>query len=142
MILITSFLAGLIFSLGLAISGMINPNKVIGFLDIFRTWDYSLAFVMMGAIGVNLVTFKYIAKRPTPLFSDLFHLPTKDTIDFKLVFGASIFGIGWGLMGICPGPALVNIATLDSSYLYFVVAMLAGMLIFKLITKLFPKTFN
>ncbi len=123
-------LSGTIFSFGLVISGMTNPDKVIGFLDIFGDWDYSLAFVMGGAVCFNLLSFWPILKEK-PLFSEEFHLPLKKAIDKKLVAGSALFGIGWGLVGICPGPAIVNLVMFSGSSVLFVISMLVGMFLFK-----------
>ena len=131
--ILLSFLCGLIFALGLTISGMINPAKVIGFLDITGNWDYSLAFVMGGAVILNLITFKLIGKRKAPLFADQFHWPTKKDIDWKLIIGAACFGVGWGMIGICPGPGIVNIVSLTSEVFTFLLAMMAGMFLYKVI---------
>ncbi|ATH06813.1 YeeE/YedE family protein [Halobacteriovorax marinus] len=132
--IIVSFASGIIFAVGLSVSGMTNPDKVKGFLDIFGNWDISLAFVMIGAIGFNFFSFKKITKKK-PLFSDSHFLPTKSDIDKRLILGASIFGIGWGLLGICPGPAIVNLVTLNTNAVLFVASMTIGMFIFKLIEK-------
>lgn len=132
--IITSFTSGIIFSIGLSISGMTNPGKVKGFLDVFGNWDISLAFVMIGAIGLNFFTFKKITNKK-PLFSDDHFLPTKKDIDRRLILGSSIFGIGWGLLGICPGPGIVNLVTLNSNAILFVISMTSGMLAFKLLEK-------
>lgn len=125
------FIGGSLFAFGLVVSGMTNPNKVIGFLDIFGKWDYSLAFVMGGAVLINIVTFYFILKKK-PLFDQEYSLPKKSRIDKPLVLGASLFGIGWGLVGICPGPGIVNLVTLDPFSLLFMVSLVFGMLIHKL----------
>jgi len=129
-----SLLSGFVFSLGLVVSGMINPSKVKGFLDIFGNWDYSLAFVMGGAVIFNIISFK-ILKNKKPLCADSHFLPTKNKADRNLVIGAILFGAGWGLIGICPGPALVNIATLSTDIFIFIGAMLFGMVLFSLVEK-------
>ncbi|MBC75965.1 MAG: hypothetical protein CME64_08105 [Halobacteriovoraceae bacterium] len=122
-----SFFAGILFSVGLVISGMTNPNIVIGFLDLFGDWDMRLLFVMGGAVGVNLVFFRLILKRETPFFEKGFNMPTAKDIDKNLILGSAMFGIGWGIMGICPGPGLVNLVTGEPLFLTFVVCMLVGM---------------
>jgi hypothetical protein len=132
--LIISFFSGLLFAIGLAISGMTNPDKVKGFLDIFGNWDYSLAFVMLGAVGFNYFSFKYL-KSKKPICADEHFLPQKTKVDRGLVVGSALFGIGWGLIGICPGPAIVNIVTLNSSIIIFIVAMLSGMGVYKIFGK-------
>lgn len=126
-----SFISGLIFSMGLVIAGMTNPDKVIGFLNIFREWDYALAFVMAGAVLFNLVTFKFIKRSQSPLFADKFEWPTKKDIDKRLVTGSIMFGIGWGIGGVCPGPAVANLVLFDPKIVVFVVSMLVGMFLFK-----------
>ena len=130
--LIAAFIGGFIFALGLGLSGMTDANKVIGFLNLAGDWDPSLAFVMVGAIGVHLSLFRLIARRPSPLFSDTFHLPTRRDITSRLVVGAGLFGIGWGLGGFCPGPGIVSLAG-GSSAVIFVIFMLIGMLTYKLL---------
>ena len=124
-----TIIVGFLFSVGLATSGMTQPGKVIAFLDIFGNWDPSLAFVMIGAIGVHAISFPLVTKRKTPFFSDSFQIPDNNTIDRKLLLGAFLFGIGWALGGYCPGPAVASIATFDSSVILFVGAMILGMLI-------------
>lgn len=122
-----ALLAGLVFGLGLIISGMGNPAKVQNFLDLFGAWDPSLAFVMAGAIAVGLLAFTWAKKRKTALFGDPMQLPASRKIDAPLLTGAALFGIGWGLAGFCPGPAVMNLATLTPEVWLFVAAMLAGM---------------
>jgi len=121
-----ALLAGALFGLGLAVSQMINPAKVIGFLDVSGRWDPTLAFVMLGALAVTGLAFRVILKRSRPWFAERFSLPTKRDIDPRLVGGGALFGIGWGLSGLCPGPALAALVTAQSSVLVFVGAMLAG----------------
>jgi len=125
-----SLLSGVIFAIGLSVSGMINPEKVKGFLDIFGQWDYSLVFVMGGAVGVNLLSYQILKNKKPWLVGEKF-LPSKFDVDKKLLLGSAMFGIGWGLIGICPGPAIVNLAKFNSSILLFVVSMIIGMIIFK-----------
>lgn len=124
---VTAFLSGAIFAAGLAVSGMTQPQKVVDFLDVAGAWDPSLAFVMMGAIGLNIVLFRFISKRTGPIFGSVFQLPNRKDIDPRLVAGAAIFGAGWGLGGYCPGPGLVSLATGGLPALVFVIAMAAGM---------------
>ncbi|MDU6685908.1 MAG: YeeE/YedE family protein [Enterobacteriaceae bacterium] len=126
-----ALLSGLLFGIGLIVSGMANPAKVMGFLDITRVWDPSLAFVMGGAISVGFFAFRMAAKRKRPLCGDEMHLPTANHINKRLVGGALLFGIGWGLAGICPGPGLVLLGAGFSQGVIFVLAMLAGMLLFQ-----------
>jgi uncharacterized membrane protein YedE/YeeE len=127
----STLFAGLLFGTGLVLSGMANPAKVQNFLDLFGTWDPSLAFVMGGAIMVAMPGFWLVQKRTTPFFHDVFHLPTRTNFDARLVFGAATFGIGWGLGGFCPGPALTSLPLAASGTHLFVPAMLVGMVIAK-----------
>jgi uncharacterized membrane protein YedE/YeeE len=107
--LIVSFILGMLFSMGLSISGMVNPDKVLGWLDFFGAWDPSLIFVMGGAVTVNILFFKLILKRKHPLLENKFSVPTKTVVDNRLLVGSALFGIGWGLGGVCPGPGLSNL---------------------------------
>lgn len=125
-----SFLSGLIFSIGLSVSTMINPQKVTGFLDIFGDWDPSLMFVMAGAVLANIVIYPLILKKGKPMFEKEFFLPTKKDFDSKLVIGSLLFGAGWGMSGICPGPGLVNLPFLNIKIIAFVGSMVVGMLIY------------
>lgn len=129
--LLTVFFSGVLFAVGLGISGMTQPTKIIGFLDIFGAWDPSLVFVMAGAVGVNVILYRLSIKRLRPLFAPAFALPPKHTINKSLVIGATLFGVGWGLSGYCPGPALVSSVTGWGSVLAFVGAMLAGMYLYQ-----------
>ena len=126
---VTALAAGSLFGVGLAISGMTLPAKVIGFLDVTGHWDPTLAMVMLGAIAVHFVLFRLVLRRRAPIFDSHFHVPTRRDIDLRLVGGAGLFGIGWGLAGQCPGPALTNIATGAPSAFLFVATMAAGMVI-------------
>jgi len=121
------FLSGLLFGLGLTVSAMVNPAKVIDFLDLFGNWDPSLALVMAGGLAVTIPAFQLILKRDRPLLETRFFLPTSKDIDRRLIGGAILFGVGWGLAGLCPGPALTSLITLNSSVWLFVVAMIGGM---------------
>ena len=121
------FMIGLIFGLGLVVSGMIDPAKVQNFLDIFGTWDPSLAFVMAGAVIVTFVGYRFAWRNATPMLDDQFHLPRSTAIDRRLVLGAAVFGIGWGVGGYCPGPALTALGLLAPGTIVFVPAMLVGM---------------
>ncbi|MGZ9811619.1 DUF6691 family protein [Pseudoroseicyclus sp. H15] len=122
-----ALLSGLLFGLGLIVSGMSDPAKVLNFLDIFGTWDPSLAFVMGGAILVTAPGYALLARlRYQPLFADQFHIPTKRDLEPRLITGAAIFGIGWGLGGFCPGPALTSLPIAASGTLIFVPFMLVG----------------
>lgn len=130
-----SLLAGLVFGVGLLISGLANPEKVLGFLDITRLWDPSLAFVMGGAISMGFLAFRMAKKRTRPVCAPEMHLPDSRKIDRRLIGGSVLFGIGWGLAGICPGPALVLFGAGITKGIVFVAAMVAGMLIFQWIEK-------
>ena len=134
---LTSLLAGVLFALGLGISGMTQPAKVVAFLDVGSgsQWDPSLAFVMVGAIGVYAVAYRLILKRDSPTFGSEFHTPTATQIDVKLMAGASLFGLGWGLGGFCPGPAIASLASLTQEVLIFVGSMAAGMASWRLIAR-------
>lgn len=122
-----SFAIGLLFGVGLHVSGMTSPSKVQGFLDIFGLWDPSLALVMGGAIAVGLVAFQVARRRARALLGDALRLPSATAIDRPLVLGSLIFGIGWGLSGICPGPGIVDLGFFAPNALVFVLAMVAGM---------------
>jgi uncharacterized protein len=127
-----AFIVGIIFALGLGISGMTRPEKVIGFLNIFGQWDMSLAFVMAGAIGVHAVTYRLIRRRNSPLFSKEFHVPTSKELTSSLVIGAFIFGIGWALAGYCPGPAITSLGSFQFRPFLFVGSMILGMILFRI----------
>ncbi len=128
---LTALLAGLVFGLGLIVSGMANPAKVLAFLDLAGAWDPSLALVMAGAIAVGVPAFAYARRRQHSLLGLPMQLPASTRIDRRLVLGSLLFGVGWGIAGICPGPALVLLGTGQIKAALFVVAMLAGMLLFK-----------
>ncbi len=130
---ISALIAGLIFGLGLMISGMTNPAKVIGFLDLFGQWDPSLMFVMVGAIGVSFFAFRKAMRLSASLLKEEIKLPTAQQIDLPLILGSVIFGIGWGLVGLCPGPAIASLAVGGFDIVLFVIAMLIGMEIHRLI---------
>lgn len=131
-----ALVAGLIFGTGLIVSGMTDPAKVIGFLDLAGNWDPSLAFVMGGAIMVGLVAFRFAAGRTRSLLGAAMRLPTANQIDRRLVLGGLAFGAGWGLAGFCPGPALASIASGNAKALVFTAAMVAGMVLFEVIERL------
>ncbi len=139
MSLFTALLAGLMFGLGLLLSGMASPAKVLGFLDLAGAWDPSLALVMLGAIGVGLPAFQWLIKRQTPAGAPLngcgVDLPTPTAIDRRLVCGSLAFGVGWGLVGFCPGPALVALGSGAGQAVIFVAAMAAGMGLFSWIER-------
>ena len=128
-VIIASLLCGLLFGLGLLISGMSNPARVLNFLDLSANWDATLAFVMGGAILMAAPGMYWVQKRSKPFFADKFDIPTSKTIDARLILGSAAFGIGWGISGFCPGPAVVAIASMQSDVLLFVGAMVIGMLL-------------
>jgi uncharacterized protein len=131
--IVSQFAIGLMFGLGLLMSGMSDPAKVLNFLDLggigSGTWDPSLAFVMAGAVAVTFVGFNRALRQPRPLFAEKFHLPTKQELDIRIVSGPAIFGVGWGLAGFCPGPALTALGFGSAAAVIFVAAMIAGMLL-------------
>lgn len=127
--LFVAFGAGLIFGLGILISGMANPAKVVNFFDIAGTWDPSLAFVMGGALAVTAVGYRLILRRPVPLSAARFHLPDARALDARLIGGAAIFGVGWGIAGFCPGGALPALGTGRGDVITFVAALIAGILL-------------
>lgn len=125
--ILSALAAGLVFGLGLIVSGMVNPAKVLNFLDIAGQWDPSLAFVMAGAAATVFIGYRLVLGRDKPLFAERFTLPTATRIDARLASGAALFGVGWGLVGFCPGPALTALGTGAVPALVFTAAMLAGM---------------
>jgi uncharacterized protein len=127
--LLSAFAAGALFALGIGISGMAQPAKVLGFLDVTGVWDPSLAFVMLGAVAAHFVALRLILRREGSIFGGSFQIPTRKDIDLPLVAGAALFGIGWGLGGYCPGPALASLVTLSPAVLVFAATMIAGMVL-------------
>ena len=128
-----ALVSGFIFAIGLGISGMTQPHIVKGFLDVFGDWDWRLLGVMGGAIGVHAITYHLIIKRKTPVLDSKFQLPTKKVIDKRLIMGATIFGLGWGWAGLCPGPGIVALLSGNVVIFYFIGSMLLGMKAFQLI---------
>jgi uncharacterized membrane protein YedE/YeeE len=126
-LLVASFACGLIFGAGLMISGMTDPTKVLGFLDLFGTWDATLALVLAGAVAVSSVGFAIARRRGAPVLAERSFWPTRTDIDAQLLIAGGLFGVGWGLVGLCPGPALVNLVGLSLPVIAFVVAMAIGM---------------
>ena len=127
---VSEYLIGVLFGLGLMVSGMTNPAKITAFLDLAGPWDPSLIFVMGGAVLVGLIAF-YLAKKRTESFlGGAMHIPTRRDIDRPLIIGSALFGVGWGLAGFCPGPALVSLGTGELKAVVFAIAMLAGMVLF------------
>ena len=129
--MLVNLFAGTLFGLGLSTSGMVNPAKVIGFLDFAGDWDPTLVLVFGGALLVTIPAFRLILRRPRPVLADDFDLPTKKDVDARLLAGAAIFGIGWGLSGFCPGPGVTALASGLLPVFAFVAAMVAGMAIYK-----------
>ncbi|RKH12776.1 YeeE/YedE family protein [Corallococcus sp. CA053C] len=128
--LLSAGLCGVLFALGLGLGGMTQPEKVLAFLDVAGRWDPSLALVMLGAVGVHAVFLLRIRRRPAPVLAPRFAAPSQSKVDLSLVAGAALFGVGWGLVGYCPGPAFTSLATGGRDVLLFVGSMLAGMLLF------------
>lgn len=126
---VTAAIGGLLFGAGLVVAGMTHPQRIVSFLDFTGRWDPSLALVMVGAIGVHFLVLRLTRGRSAPLFGDRFHLPTARDVDARLLGGAAIFGVGWGLGGYCPGPGIAAAATGSFSAIVFVVAMSGGMLL-------------
>ena len=124
---LSAFISGLVFGFGLILSEMVNPKRVQGFLDITGQWDLTLAFVMGGALLVTAIGYKVLFTKQKPLFETSFSIPGNRMLDAKLIIGAALFGVGWGLSGLCPGPALVGLATLNQDIVLFIVAMMIGM---------------
>lgn len=132
-----SFMVGLTFAFGLGLSGMTEPSKVIGFLNVFGKWDPSLIFVMIGAIAVHAFSYRVIRLRKTPLLDSSWHIPTSQKITRSLVIGSILFGIGWALAGFCPGPALVSLASYHEEPWLFMAGLLGGIVIYKIFDKKF-----
>jgi uncharacterized protein len=138
-LILAAFASGLLFGLGLIISQMVNPAKVLGFLDIFGNWDPSLAFVMGGAVAVSALGTLIAKRRGVPVLAPRLEIPTRRDLDPRLLGGAALFGIGWGLAGLCPGPALVSLTFGPWQVFAFVAAMIAGMAIFRLVPSDWPQ---
>lgn len=129
-LVLSALLCGLLIGVGLVISGMADPIKVLGFLDLFGQWDPTLAFVMGGGLCVYLPLYHFVVKpRQAPVLASIFQLPSKTKTDKRLLMGATIFGIGWGMSGICPGPAMTNLSGGQTDIFLFVIAMLVGMIL-------------
>lgn len=126
---LAAFGSGALFGLGLVLAGMTKPEKIVGFLDFTGAWDPSLLFVMGGAVMVHFVLFRVIRRLPSPVFDTKFHVPTRRDLDPRLIAGAALFGVGWGLGGFCPGPGIVSLASGALAPIVFVLAMTGGMLI-------------
>ncbi|MGS2744264.1 DUF6691 family protein [Halomonas sp. LS-001] len=124
--MVMGYIAGLLFGLGLAISGMTDPARVLGFLDIAGAWDPTLMFVLGGAVVTSFIGYRLVFKRSAPVFGERFQLPTRQDLDSRLLGGAALFGIGWGLSGYCPGPAIASISGISVPLIAMLVAMVAG----------------
>jgi uncharacterized protein len=135
--LVSALASGLVFGLGMAISGMTDTNRVQGFLDITGQWDATLGFVMGAGLLVTFIGYKFVLKNPAPLFADTFSIPTRTDVDKALLIGAVLFGTGWGLIGYCPGPAIAGLSYGYSATLLFVPIMIAGLLLARPLGKLF-----
>lgn len=133
--LASALAAGLLFAGGLCLSGMTNPAKILGFLDLFGRWDPTLVFVMMGAVVTHAVLYRLVTRRAAPLFAERFAIPTKKAVDAPLVLGSALFGVGWGLAGYCPGPAVTSLATGRGSALIFVGGMLIGLALYAFVDR-------
>jgi uncharacterized membrane protein YedE/YeeE len=131
---LVAIISGLLFGLGLSISQMVDRQRVIGFLDITGKWDPTLIFVLGGAVGVTIITFRFVLRLKHPLFDSQFHLPTRQDIDFPLVLGAVIFGIGWGISGYCPGPAVTSLVQFSFNPIIFLITFVIGSVIAKKVT--------
>ena len=128
-LILASLFSGILFGVGLSLSQMINPDKVLNFLDIAGAWDSSLIFVMLGALEVTFISFKVILKRPSPVFDHKFYLATKKEIDKPLIIGATIFGIGWGITGYCPGPAVAGLGFGNPEAVIMIIAIYLGFMV-------------
>ena len=140
MVLFISLISGIIFGAGLAISGMLDPSKVAGFLDLFGVWDPSLAFVMGGGVVINAIGMMVVMKRNKPLFAEKFVLPALTAIDRPLLIGAGLFGIGWGISGLCPGPAVASALLNPADGIGFLVFMIAGLTLGRVIGRRLAST--
>ncbi len=134
---VAALVVGILFAIGLGVSGMTKPEKVFGFLDVFGSWDASLIFVMIGAVIVHSIAFRFINQRKSPLLSPQWHLPTKKEITWPLIAGSFLFGTGWALAGYCPGPALTSLVSFQSRPLIFFGSMIVGMCMFRLVDRRF-----
>jgi len=131
---IAALACGIIFGVGLGVSQMTNPDKVLDFFDPFGAWDPSLAFVMGGAVAVTAVAFRFVSRRPHPLYAESFSLPTKADIDARLIGGAAVYGVGWGLSGLCVGPSIAALAYGDTRVAIFVIALVIGAWLANIVT--------
>lgn len=127
--LLSAFLFGVVFALGLGLAGMTQPSRIVGFLDVTGDWDPTLLFVMVGAVGLAGLSFPWVLRRRRPLLNPSFRLPERSAVDLRLLLGAAVFGIGWGLSGYCPGPALVSLVSGAEPVIVFVFSMMIGLLL-------------
>jgi uncharacterized membrane protein YedE/YeeE len=134
----SAFFVGILFAIGLAFGGMLNPSKVIGFLDFAGHWDPSLLFVMGGAVFIHRISYLLVKNKPTPYWEIEFYIPKRTDITPQLIFGAVLFGTGWALTGFCPGTAIVSLATGQSDVFIFVISMLTGIYLYKCFEKIIP----
>lgn len=132
---LSAFAAGVLFGLGLIVSEMVNPRRVQGFLDISGNWDPTLVFVMAGALLMTGIGYRWVLRRSKPLFEASFSVPSNRMIDLRLIVGAILFGVGWGLSGLCPGPAIVGVTTFNPGVVIFIAAMIVGMKLFEKLDK-------
>jgi len=135
---IAALACGILFGVGLGVSQMTNPDKVLDFFDVFGAWDPSLAFVMAGAVAVTAIAFRFVLRRPNPLCAEKFSLPTRADIDARLIGGSAVYGVGWGLVGFCVGPSIAALAYGDSRVAIFVVAMAVGAWLANIATRARP----
>ncbi len=138
----SALIAGLLFGVGLGYAQMIDPQRVLGFLDLAGPWDPTLAFVMGGAVLVTLISFRWVLGRPRPLLDSQFYLPTRRHLDRPLVIGAALFGVGWGIGGYCPGPAIAALGLGAPNPAVFLLAMVAGSLTYRWLSDRYPTLFN
>ena len=131
---LSAFAPGLVFGIGLGLSGMTQPSRVVGFLDVAGAWDPTMLFVMAGAIAVYVPAYRIITRRKHPVFDAKFWVPTRNDLDRRLFAGAAIFGIGWGIGGICPGPSIAGLLTLSAPFTVFLPAIVFGMVIYSAVT--------
>lgn len=139
---LAAFVCGLLFGAGLTVAQMTNPEKVIGFLDVFGRWDASLALVMLGALAVAGPLFRRILRRPAPVLAEKFDVPARSVVDRRLIIGSAIFGIGWGLAGYCPGPAVAGLGLGNPEALIMIAGIYAGFIFYRIAVSVFPNRFK
>jgi uncharacterized protein len=133
--LLAALVAGVLFGIGLAMSGMTDPQRVLGFLDVFGDFDPALLFVLGGAVVVTSIAFRFVLRRPAPVLAETFHVSRLQAVDGQLFGGAALFGIGWGIAGYCPGPALAGLGVLSPEALWFVPAMVVGAVLHRAVAR-------